>query len=68
MRIHHVTAVAGEPRRNLDFYAGLLGMRLVKRTVNFAPFTTDVIRIHVTAGSGGYSRIVEVEAWGVDVP
>jgi catechol 2,3-dioxygenase-like lactoylglutathione lyase family enzyme len=35
MRIHHVTAIASEPQRNLDFYAGLLGMRLVKLTVNY---------------------------------
>jgi glyoxalase family protein len=33
--IHHVTAIAGDPQRNLDFYAGLLGLRFVKRTVNF---------------------------------
>ena len=33
--IHHVTAIASDPQRNLDFYAGLLGLRLVKRTVNF---------------------------------
>jgi predicted esterase/catechol 2,3-dioxygenase-like lactoylglutathione lyase family enzyme len=33
--IHHVTAIAGDPQRNLDFYVGLLGLRLVKRTVNF---------------------------------
>jgi glyoxalase family protein len=33
--IHHVTAISGEPRRVLDFYVGVLGMRLVKRTVNF---------------------------------
>jgi len=33
--IHHVTAIASDPQRNLDFYAGLLGQRLVKRTVNF---------------------------------
>jgi len=33
--IHHLTAVAGDPRTNLDFYAGLLGLRLVKKTVNF---------------------------------
>lgn len=32
--IHHVTAVAGDPQANLDFYAGTLGMRLVKRSVN----------------------------------
>ena len=35
MRIHHVTAIAREPQRNLEFYAGLLGMRLVKLTVNY---------------------------------
>jgi glyoxalase family protein len=33
--LHHVTAIAGDPQRNLDFYAGLLGLRLVKRTINF---------------------------------
>lgn len=33
--IHHVTAIASEPQRNLDFYTQVLGMRLVKRTVNF---------------------------------
>ncbi len=32
--LHHVTAIAGDPQRNLDFYTGALGMRLVKRTVN----------------------------------
>jgi catechol 2,3-dioxygenase-like lactoylglutathione lyase family enzyme len=35
MRIHHVTAIAREPQRNLDFYAGALGMRLVKVTINY---------------------------------
>lgn len=33
--LHHLTAVASEPQANLDFYAGLLGLRLVKQTVNF---------------------------------
>jgi len=33
--IHHITAIAGDPQRNLDFYTGPLGLRLVKRTVNF---------------------------------
>ena len=33
--IHHVTAIASDPQRNLDFYVGLLGLRFVKRTVNF---------------------------------
>src|SRR5947209_10251713 len=33
--IHHITAIATDPQRNLDFYAGVLGLRFVKRTVNF---------------------------------
>jgi glyoxalase family protein len=33
--IHHITAIAGDPQTNLDFYAGMLGLRLVKLTVNF---------------------------------
>ena len=33
--IHHVTAFASNPQRNLDFYTEGLGLRLVKRTVNF---------------------------------
>jgi glyoxalase family protein len=35
MAIHHITAIAGDPQRNLDFYSGILGLRLVKLTVNF---------------------------------
>ena len=33
--IHHVTAIATDPQRNLDFYTEVLGLRFVKRTVNF---------------------------------
>src|ERR671919_2385439 len=33
--LHHVTAIASDPQRNIDFYVGLLGLRFVKRTVNF---------------------------------
>jgi glyoxalase family protein len=33
--IHHVTAMAGDPQANVDFYTGVLGLRLVKKTVNF---------------------------------
>jgi glyoxalase family protein len=32
--LHHVTAIAGDPQENLDFYTGVLGLRLVKRSVN----------------------------------
>jgi len=33
--IHHITAIAADPQTNLDFYTETLGLRLVKRTVNF---------------------------------
>jgi len=33
--IHHVTAITADAQRNLDFYAGVLGLRFVKKTVNF---------------------------------
>ena len=33
--IHHITAIAGDPQTNLDFCTGVLGLRLVKLTVNF---------------------------------
>lgn len=33
--LHHITAIAGNAKRNLDFYTKVLGQRLVKKTVNF---------------------------------
>jgi glyoxalase family protein len=33
--LHHVTAITGDAQANVDFYAGLLGLRLIKKTVNF---------------------------------
>lgn len=33
--LHHVTAIGSDPQRNVDFYTRVLGLRLVKRTVNF---------------------------------
>src|ERR1700750_76313 len=32
--LHHVTAIASDPQRNLDFYTGVLGLRFVKKPVN----------------------------------
>src|ERR687892_63725 len=33
--LHHVTMITGDAQSNVDFYAGTLGLRLVKKTVNF---------------------------------
>jgi hypothetical protein len=36
----------------------------VKRTVSFAPFTTNQVRLVVTRSLASYTRIIELEAWG----
>lgn len=47
--IHHITAIVGHPQENIDFYAGVLGLRLVKQTVNF----DDPGTYHLYFGDGG---------------
>jgi glyoxalase family protein len=46
--IHHLTAISAQPRENLAFYTGLLGMRLVKKTVN----QDDVSAYHLFYADG----------------
>jgi len=46
--IHHLTAISAKPRDNLAFYTGLLGMRLVKKTVN----QDDVSAYHLFYADG----------------
>lgn len=52
MGIHHITAIVGHPQENADFYAGVLGLRLVKQTVNF----DDPGTYHLYFGDEGGSR------------
>lgn len=51
--LHHVTAVAGDPRTNLTFYRDLLGLRFVKRTVNFDDPGTYHLYYGDTVGTPG---------------
>jgi glyoxalase family protein len=51
--IHHVTAIASDPKANVGFYAGLLGLRLVKKTVNFDDPTAYHLYYGDAAGSPG---------------
>src|SRR5277367_4320987 len=46
--IHHLTAISAKPRDNLAFYTGLLGMRLIKKTVN----QDDVSAYHLFYADG----------------
>ncbi|MBE9638346.1 ring-cleaving dioxygenase [Salipiger mangrovisoli] len=51
--LHHVTSICSDPQANLDFYAGCLGQRLVKKTVNFDAPDTYHLYYGDTAGSPG---------------
>lgn len=51
--IHHITAIAGEPKRHVAFYRDFLGLRLVKRTVNFDDPTTWHLYYGDETGSPG---------------
>jgi glyoxalase family protein len=51
--LHHVTAIASDPQRNLDFYTAVLGLRFVKRTVNFDDPGTYHFYFGDDAGSPG---------------
>lgn len=59
--IHHITAIASEPRRNLEFYAGLLGLRLVKKTVNFDD--PSAYHLYYGDGTGSPGSIVTFFYW-----
>ncbi len=59
--IHHVTAIASNPQRNVDFYTKALGLRLVKQTVNFdAP---NVWHLYYGDEQGSPSSILTFFPW-----
>lgn len=59
--LHHVTAIARDPQRNIDFYRNVLGQRLVKRTVNFdAP---DTYHFYFGDETGSPGNILTFFAW-----
>jgi glyoxalase family protein len=59
--IHHVTAIAGEPQRNVDFYVGLLGLRMVKKTVNFDD--PETYHLYYGDGAGTPGSIMTFFPW-----
>ena len=59
--IHHVTAIAGEPQRNVDFYVGTLGLRMVKKTVNFDD--PETYHLYYGDGDGSPGSIMTFFPW-----
>lgn len=54
--IHHVTATASDAQQNIDFYIGVLGLRLVKKTVNFD--NKEVYHFYYSSGGSGSGSIL----------
>lgn len=59
--LHHVTAIASDPQQNVDFYAGVLGLRLVKLTVNYDDPTT--YHLYYGDGQGHPGTIMTFFPW-----
>ena len=59
--IHHVSAITQDAQRNLDFYIGVLGLRLVKQSVNFDD--TDVYHLWYGDETGSPGSIITFFVW-----
>jgi glyoxalase family protein len=59
--LHHVTAIASNPQRNVDFYRNVLGQRLVKRTVNFD--SPDTYHFYFADAIGDPGSVLTFFAW-----
>lgn len=64
--IHHVTAVSGDVQQNIDFYTGILGLRLVKKTVNFD--YPEVYHFYFGDATGTPGTIMTTFPYGNDLP
>lgn len=64
--IHHITLVTANAQRNVDFYAGVLGLRLVKRTAGFE----DATQLHLFYGDrlGSPGTLITALAWQDGAP
>lgn len=63
--LHHITAIAGDAKRNFDFYTRILGLRFIKKTVNFDDPHTYHFYFGDEAGSAG--TILTFFPWGDEI-
>ncbi len=63
--LHHVTAITGNAQENIDFYTGVLGLRLVKKTVNFD--YSDVYHFYFGDEYGTPGTIMTTFPYGKDL-
>ncbi|MBU8919527.1 ring-cleaving dioxygenase [Bacillus sp. FJAT-29953] len=59
--IHHISAMVNDAQRNIDFYAGVLGLRLVKKTINFD--RPEVYHLYFGNESGHPGTVITFFPW-----
>lgn len=59
--LHHITAIATDAQANIDFYAGLLGLRMIKKTVNFDD--PSAYHLYYGDGTGSPGSIITFFYW-----
>ncbi|MFB3162259.1 ring-cleaving dioxygenase [Neobacillus sp. 179-J 1A1 HS] len=59
--IHHITAMVNDAQRNIDFYAGLLGLRLIKKTINFD--RPEVYHLYFGNETGNPGTVITFFPW-----
>jgi glyoxalase family protein len=59
--IHHITAMVNDAQRNIDFYAGVLGLRLIKQTINFD--RPEVYHLYFGNDSGDPGTVITFFPW-----
>lgn len=59
--IHHISAMVNDAQRTIDFYAGVLGLRLVKKTINFD--RPEVYHLYFANGSGQPGTVITFFPW-----
>lgn len=64
--LHHITAIAGDAKRNFNFYSNILGLRFIKKTVNFDDPGTYHFYFGDQTGSAG--TILTFFPWGDGIP
>ncbi|NBA87775.1 ring-cleaving dioxygenase [Emticicia sp. CRIBPO] len=64
--LHHITAIAGDAKRNFNFYSKVLGLRFIKKTVNFDDPGTYHFYFGDESGSAG--TILTFFPWGNGIP
>ena len=64
--IHHITAIAGDAQTNYDFYTGVLGLRLVKKTINFDD--PETYHLYYGDGLGTPGTLLTFFPWSASAP